>query len=683
MAIVDATVDVSIGLVAESQPQYDPAYPDAIADIGFAAQTEGEAFKAAWVIKWNDTVAEKEGNEPAAKSALNKQLAMIKLRKAAAQKEIARLQRLSLRDRLDAIKNLEEYGHEADIWCADLTEDLSGDVGIIEIPGEQQSWNILPGYFNEAPYNAQRDGHILPAVVGTPAGVFWNLAMLPGWQKWKPTFRYGVITAKNGDECDVALEAAFSSQQAINVNQEPELYEVPITYMTCDGAVFEVGDEVVIRFNDQDINDPEVIGFKEQPKRCTQWVVFEAYHLDRSVSPSIQYPSRYVVWDAMAYDFADLSKYGGPLGSVGYPCAYEDLEAFFESTSEMETKPIYDVDYGRQTDCPDGVLSPNFGCGEFYSEFEGTGWDGYFPLYWMVDSQCESGFYGCCCPELPYVTWWLGYRDCYIPAWGGAGFGNSWNLMIAADLERNVYFPEDPTVTCFRMEYYELKYEETVDNDCSGHCDSSSGIIPAHSPREFGIPHDNAFTYYEHSFLYKRQTPIGWMDDIFRQAIADGDRMYSTGGNACYNPHYPPNDTWSHTDRGKAYVGDLYNTITDFMIFSNRTLVQCFFMHRSWCQWYMRGALEGECSESNDDLSQTLEVESGHPTRHTDCIVAVDYDPDTAKKIDPLNQARNTQLETKLEQMMDAAGELAPDWVDASLGDFKRNITDFKITIRQ
>jgi len=92
--------------------------------------------------------------------------------------------------------------------------------------------------------------------------------MLPGWQKWKPTYRYGAITALDGDTADVSLDSALSSQQGLNVNQAGVLTGVDIEYMSCDGAAFDVGDEVLIQFSGQDWASPKVIGFKEEPKAC-------------------------------------------------------------------------------------------------------------------------------------------------------------------------------------------------------------------------------------------------------------------------------------------------------------------------------------------------------------------------------------------------------------------------------
>jgi hypothetical protein len=152
-------------------------------------------------------------------------------------------------------------------WCADLTEDLAGAVGTIEIPGESVNFNIQPG--SAAAYSAARDGQLVPTISQTPAAAFYNLAMLPGWQKWMPNYRYGVISDLSGDVCTVTLDAATSSQQGIDVNQDTVLSSVAIDYMDCNGTAFEDGDSVLVQFTGQDFASPKVIGFKDNPKPCS------------------------------------------------------------------------------------------------------------------------------------------------------------------------------------------------------------------------------------------------------------------------------------------------------------------------------------------------------------------------------------------------------------------------------
>lgn len=146
-------------------------------------------------------------------------------------RDLLLLKKTALEKRIEYLNNLMPADPVVSAWCADLTEDLAGDVGTIEIPGERSAVNIMPGHGDAADYDGERDGILEPSIAGTPAGVFYNLALLPGWQKWMPTFRYGAITALDGDNCSVALAAAISSAQGLDVNQTAVLTGVPIEYM--------------------------------------------------------------------------------------------------------------------------------------------------------------------------------------------------------------------------------------------------------------------------------------------------------------------------------------------------------------------------------------------------------------------------------------------------------------------
>lgn len=112
---------------------------------------------------------------------------------------------------------------EALMWCADKTTGMTGDVGTIEIPGElTDGINIQPGYDDQSTYDKTRDGQLLPAVACSPESAYFNRSLLPGWQKWKPTYRYATIVPDSinfeDDTCDLCLIRAFSSQQRLNVN---------------------------------------------------------------------------------------------------------------------------------------------------------------------------------------------------------------------------------------------------------------------------------------------------------------------------------------------------------------------------------------------------------------------------------------------------------------------------------
>lgn len=159
---------------------------------------------------------------------------------------------------------------EVSAWCADYSEDLAGEVATLEIPGERKNGAVLirPGHNGQAAFTAARDGQLQPTIASTPAGTFFNWALLPGWQKWKPTYRLGTITALAGDTGTVVLDPATSSAQQLPVNQSETLTGVPITYMDCNAEAFEVGDRVVVAFDAQDWAQPRVIGFADNPREC-------------------------------------------------------------------------------------------------------------------------------------------------------------------------------------------------------------------------------------------------------------------------------------------------------------------------------------------------------------------------------------------------------------------------------
>ena len=120
--------------------------------------------------------------------------------------------------------------------------DLSGaSPGLILVPGNKtKTLQYAPGYgFGKyvigdvADYMNSAD--MLEALsVGTltAAGIFYNLAMHPGIQKWRPTHRYGQITEIDyqAHTCSVSLEDVYDYH--LDLNQSYTLTAVPIKYMT-------------------------------------------------------------------------------------------------------------------------------------------------------------------------------------------------------------------------------------------------------------------------------------------------------------------------------------------------------------------------------------------------------------------------------------------------------------------
>lgn len=160
------------------------------------------------------------------------------------------------------------------VWCADYTTDLTGSCGSIEIGVEiENGINVQPGYESNAVYSGARDGQLTPSMALSGAAFFYNMCMLPGTQKWCPGHRYGTITDIDYEAhtCDVTLDALTSSHQGLNINQADLLTDVPIEYMNCHSAAFEINDEIIVEFTPVDpfpTQTTKVIGFKTEPVPC-------------------------------------------------------------------------------------------------------------------------------------------------------------------------------------------------------------------------------------------------------------------------------------------------------------------------------------------------------------------------------------------------------------------------------
>lgn len=156
--------------------------------------------------------------------------------------------------------------HTVQAWCADLTETATGQVATIEIPGENALVLLAPA----APTPTAGDGVLTAREVQSGPQLFWNAAVLPGWQRWLPTYRRGTLTAVDAatDTADVTLFDDKSSAQGLAINALSTLEKVPVKYMSCHSKAFAVGDRVVVKFKDHDWAQPTVVGFVDHPKSC-------------------------------------------------------------------------------------------------------------------------------------------------------------------------------------------------------------------------------------------------------------------------------------------------------------------------------------------------------------------------------------------------------------------------------
>jgi len=224
--------------------------------------------------------------------------AMIMQKLHAAEREIERLmaERLAREKRIALLESIKAATEPLDVWCVNYDEGLAAGavVETMEVPGfwkeegsarttnlydktpekrrtvswVERSWNIAVRGVLGDPV-----GQLTPAEALTDAGVFVNCALEPGHLKWRPRWRYGVITAMTGDTAAVS----FAEELARPLPDEPEMslhrtYNyagIPIRYPPCGSGVFTVGDEVFVLFEGVDRDQPVIIGFRREPRTCS------------------------------------------------------------------------------------------------------------------------------------------------------------------------------------------------------------------------------------------------------------------------------------------------------------------------------------------------------------------------------------------------------------------------------
>lgn len=267
----DQVVDLD-AWITESQADYDAKQ----AEVDKAATTLDDAISAySLAMKGDDEDATADAKKEMVE-ANTAFLEAVSLRDhvAGALRQL-KTERLSVQTRIDRINAL-PAARQVEAWCADLTTDLTGEVATAEVPGEVGQVLIRPGYEGGAAWDGARDGAMQPVLSGTPASVFYNLAMLPGWQKWRPTFRVATVSNIDNDLCDITLDAATSSQQGLGVNAQASYTGVPIAYMNCNSVAFEEGDRALVAFSGN-TDKPMVVGFASQPKACP--IEYAASHI--------------------------------------------------------------------------------------------------------------------------------------------------------------------------------------------------------------------------------------------------------------------------------------------------------------------------------------------------------------------------------------------------------------------
>lgn len=294
-------------------------------------------------------------------------------------------------------KILPPASYETSAWCADFNENLSGNVGVIEIPGERAVTPVIIKPAGEdgalAAYIQHADGIMVPVLGISPERSYYNQALLPAWQKHMPGYRLGAITeinTTNGDLCSVTLDPAKSTQQDLDINKNTALTNVPIVYMSCNGAAFEVGARVVVAFTGSGPGTeytPTVIGFESNPQECCP--DFSATPLTDTVNSFITFENGALGatpgnWQLWGFGDAALLHFNDP--DAGTPSA-------IKPTHRYQNTGIYSVSRSLSASAIWDDISASVAANVRYVEKETTthssesdAWTEYTGLSWTTNS---------------------------------------------------------------------------------------------------------------------------------------------------------------------------------------------------------------------------------------------------------------------------------------------------------
>jgi uncharacterized protein YkwD len=137
-----------------------------------------------------------------------------------------------------------------------------------DVAYQERDINIIPPGFP--------DGRITPSECMSDAAIFVNCALEPGHLRWKPLWRYGTITAIAGNLCSLTLDtvngrkAEFEQDFPLEADDQRALTNVPINHPPCNGHIFAVGDAVLVMYLGLDRTQPQVIGFRREPRPCLE-----------------------------------------------------------------------------------------------------------------------------------------------------------------------------------------------------------------------------------------------------------------------------------------------------------------------------------------------------------------------------------------------------------------------------
>ncbi len=180
---------------------------------------------------------------------LAQQISLIKAQKIAAEVEIEHL--------------INASGYvDAEAWCVDDSENLSGEVGTIDLP--DGTTLIRPGHDDNAAHQQVRDGILQPVYSSHAANFALHYIFHDAWLIHMPRYRAGTVVGVMPGQCEIELDEY----------ETPEQYRqllAPINYMG-DCEPFEPDDRVIVAFLG-DWDNAEVVGFETNPRPCQNFTL--------------------------------------------------------------------------------------------------------------------------------------------------------------------------------------------------------------------------------------------------------------------------------------------------------------------------------------------------------------------------------------------------------------------------
>jgi len=156
---------------------------------------------------------------------------------------------------------------------------------------------------------------------------------------------------------DVTLDAATTAAPygGGDINPVSSLSAVPIEYMDCHSAAFEVGDHVLIQFAGQQWNAPKIIGFHDRPKGCGFYVQIWANGEPGPGGDSIRFWSETDQGFSASHPIPENGIVGPfALENLGNPQLFCEHDRFGRHPINLLSAPEVPIDL------PDGSTAPGY-----------------------------------------------------------------------------------------------------------------------------------------------------------------------------------------------------------------------------------------------------------------------------------------------------------------------------------